>query len=314
MFAKRPLIVCALLALAAMGSARSTRADTLTMTNTSTWDSDFTWINLQTGSDYGNWSGTEPAGAIAWTVNAPPATDQSLYNVITQDGSITSVVTYCIEIGQNVYVGQQQTWTTGTLVGAPIPNAAGTVSDPPNPLGGLTPAQANMLYALEEAVQPYTFDAHTDQEAAAAAQLAIWEIVYDTSPHDFDLASGNVFAVDPLTSGQFQVGPPAGQPASDFGGVVSMADADLLAAKGYEVANPSITYPGPNSGVVALLSGSNQDQVLAFVPPLGTGHNTPLPPVAAMGAVMLAVAGLGRWSFRRIVRPAYAQLRRPSRM
>jgi hypothetical protein len=219
------------------------------------------------------------AGAIQWHVNST--------NVTNGQQIAGSVVTFCIEIGQDVVIDQgPYTWTLSNLVGAPTPtgNNGGGSLLPPNPNTGMDQTKVNLLYGLyveENSLFPSLFTPTSNPSAgykteAAAFQLAIWEIVYEDSG-TYDLTSGNFQSSSPST-------------------VITRAD--YLLSR--DVAQ---NYVYGNSPVVALESPTAQDQVLAFLPDSGAGpngvQNAPLPATMWNSILLLCVFTGGYMVLRR---------------
>jgi len=265
-------------ALLSLATALPAMADTVSMTNTSIWPTDFIFVNIKyNGVNVGN----EPAGAIAWNVNSA-GTTPALYGQLD-----SKLVTYCIEIGQDVYVGSTDTWTVASLVGAPIATGGGGTLTPPDPVGGMSQSQANLIYTLAELYGPQYFPAHPASTNTAAMQLAIWEIIYGNGTYSYN-ATANT-----LTSNLFVA---TGTDATT-NAVIAQSSVYLASAQASVISYPS--GPGfESTGVVALTSLSIQDQVLAFMPTTPSVTGAPLPPVTLAGFSMMALFGLGFLSIR----------------
>ena len=188
------------------------------------------------------------AGVMNWTGNA--ANEGGL------DGRFSS---FCIDLTQDVLLGQTYSFATAGIQDAPNP------LPPTAPIGatgmGATNAQfIEKLYALE-------YDnIGSDHDRGAAFQIAIWEILFDTSPsHD-------------VTGGMFGV---SGASAS----VVSLSNNFVAAA----LAPGAMTF---HQQILALTSATAQDQLVlggpsnTLVPPPPPGVPVPSP-AAAFGALPL---------------------------
>lgn len=133
--------------------------------------------------------GTTSAGLFNWTgTMSNPAGLQGNY------------LAFCIELTQNVAPGNSYTYDMAPLELAPQPGTSVT------PMGG---AKASALRELFGRFYSPSFGSDINgpgisAEEAAAMQLSIWEIVYETTPSggpgpgaafglSFDILSGNVF-------------------------------------------------------------------------------------------------------------------------
>jgi hypothetical protein len=217
----------------------------------------------------GAYLGIGYAGTLNWHVTADDGAGLP--------GSFSS---YCIDLLQDVYVGHSYTFTLTDVE---------HTSDPqwptrPTGAGGLDAVHAGYLGNLY-ASQLDTVG--TDADRAAAFQIALWEILYDTSSaHD-------------VATGQFSV-----RFASN--NVVAIANQFVAAATASGSSSPSNTF-------TVLTSPNAQDQlfvgarwsdgpIIDLLPndlPPGDGLPTPVPVPAAAVAALPLLAGIAAVHARR---------------
>jgi hypothetical protein len=251
---KRKLILAVGAMIASAGLAGAASADTITakVLNVNS-GSPYETVNLTVGS-------TSYSGAISgeqhWqrTSGAPVGTSDN-FN------------TFCIEIMQDVYLGQSYTFTLNpNLAGAPTPgNLVGGGTG-----GGMGSARADMIRAL----WAHAYPTLPDDAHRAAFQAAIWEIVYESS-------------ANPLTIGDGYFKLSASDPTEVAGDAQQYLD--WLSSANLATA--------PQANLIALTSSTAQDQITA-VP-------VPAPQAAVAGAALLGVLGLGKLR-RRAVQPLQA--------
>ena len=168
------------------------------------------------------------------------------------------VTTFCVELSQTISTGSTYTYTTTPLASGP----------------GISPQEATLisqLYATNFNTA-WNSTSFTGSNASTAFQLALWELVYDTGS-SLSLSGGNFF----LTT----------TPAN--ANAVAIAQGWLTDLKDGKGKNLATVFP--NSQLVYLSNGSNQDQLaLVPIPPTPPGPGNPVP--APAGAVLLGMGGL----------------------
>jgi hypothetical protein len=192
---------------------------------------------------------TPYVGPLNWTFNRS-ASDNALLDTLVPG---TSLTTYCIEGTQDVYLGQNTTFSSilTDVIGAPQDNVGSVYA----------------MDAAKAAVLSKLWDAHYSQSltsghTAAAFQLAVWEIVNDGGiTPDFD--GGNFKAVG------------SDNPSSE----ASLAKTWLTTLN-------DVT-PTEHYQLYALIDARLQDQVFGIDPPL------PVPLPAALPVGLAALAGMG---------------------
>jgi hypothetical protein len=182
--------------------------------------------------------------------------------------------TYCIDLNQNVYLGNPTpyTFTVTPLASSPQPGAY-PAGDPngTGPMGAVKASELNTLYAEQ-------FNGLSTDDQFQAFQAAVWAIVYDTPTElatdpDVSASGNNFYIVGGLNDGT----------------VVGLANSYLAAAVNLSAQE---TY----SGTLVALVGENgaQDQVYATPTNFGSpGTPVPLPRTSIGGCVLLGMCGLG---------------------
>lgn len=175
---------------------------------------------------------------------------------------------FCIDLLEVVSYGYPGSWTKTTAIDtAPLPYSGF------NPPGGMGVAKANDLRKLWGRFRAL---ANTN-DGAAAFQLAVWEIVYETaSSYDINANAGN-FSFMQLLNG-----------AATYASIVTTANAWLA-----DLANPGL-FAG---NLVALVNGStaNDPYLQDFLTTGSAGTQiVPLPPAVLAGAALMAVGGVIR--------------------
>jgi hypothetical protein len=192
---------------------------------------------------------TPYVGPLNWTFNRS-ASDNALLDTLVPG---TSLTTYCIEGTQDVYLGQNATFSsilTG-VIGAPQDN-----------VGSVYAMDATRATLLSKFWDAYYSQSLTSGHNAATFQLAVWEIVNDGGiTPDFD--GGNFKAVG------------SGNPSSE----VSLATTWLTTLN-------DVT-PTEHYQLYALTDARLQDQVFGVEKPL------PVPLPAALPVGLAALAGMG---------------------
>lgn len=191
-------------------------------------------------------NGSYIAGAELWTRTGGTAT-------VAQG---TNFKTYCIEITQDVVLGQGYGFTLNyNLANTPVPGSD-VVTVPTGSGSGMGTGKADLLSRLWAA--DYTASL-SDANHSAAFQLAIWKIVY----------------ADPTTSGGSTLD-------------LNLADGQLVATGPSSILSITNTWLGALAGqtahanLVALTSGNDQDQITAAAP---------APATAGAGYILLAALG-----------------------
>jgi hypothetical protein len=99
-------------------------------------------------------------------------------------------ITFCLELTQDIYLGQTYTYSVTDLASAPKPGSGATGGT-----SGMGPTKANKIAQLWGG---FYDQIGTDGVKAAAFQLAIWKIEYDWGhPYEANLATGNFQASSP---------------------------------------------------------------------------------------------------------------------
>jgi hypothetical protein len=153
-----------------------------------------------------------------------------IYNFKNASGYLTgSYQSFCIDISQDIFSNQTATFDVNNLSSAPVPGAA---------MGTLKANLLSELWYKDRALV-------TNNSTAAAFQIAIWEIINETT------TDGNGNLVLNISSGNFYV------TASD-GATLTTAQNWL---KGID-----ITGNGSKANLVALTNSTYQDYVVEAVP------------------------------------------------
>jgi len=203
-----------------------------------------------------NW---HSATSTDWTAGLNPQLNAIL-------GPNQTFSTYCIEGTQNVFFGTNETWSLGVV----------NLSSAPTPAPAMGTTKASEITELYDR----SFSGiGTNNELAAAFQLAVWEIVDDGIP-----TLGGETAAD-FNSGTFQ----ASGDTTAINDAVGMLNAIGSAA-------PLID----SFTVYALSDAGIQDQIFA-IPTGGTPvpPAVPLPAALPMGLAMMGAMGLIRGIRRR---------------
>ncbi len=245
-------------AAAAVMFASAAQADTVTGTLANPLAGQQNVTLTVTGVNGGNPIG-EVAGGFNWTGTSGTGV---VGNSIAGSGTFRS---YCIELTQSVSFGGAANWNVSNLENAPIPTTAFSDLSQHGKADNL-----RRLFTVVYGINALDPNALTGDNAAAF-QLAVWDIVYDSQEGDgsvtpFSLSAGDFVATGSATT-------------------LGIANGWLAAI------NSSIS---PLAGVYALTSnngnGTFQDQVV-FVP--GGGPLVPLP-TAALGGLALMSGLVGR--------------------
>jgi hypothetical protein len=255
-----------ILAAAALGciAPSMARATTITAQLTGLSPYVFGHINLAgAGSLYGG------VGTIEWQGVST--------NVVPFNGPYG---TYCIDLIQDIGIGNTYSYTIGTLSSSPKAGAypSGT------PTTGMGVAKADEIEELYGQQLPQTLGGGSSADLASQAfQLAIWNIVYDT---DLSVTSG---------AGSFSAGGDVDPNA------ITLANTYLVdAANTGNQAKYDSTYK-----LVALIGlDGAQDQVAVDPNITFTGGQAPLPPSALGGGVLLACLAASRLRRHYLLRDA----------
>jgi len=235
--------VCGLALVAGLGLSRAAKADTITAT--------LETVDPFVGGDlilqgYGDIDGG--IGAIVWQGQS---TNPSPFN-----GTFD---TYCIDLIEDIYLGQSYTFDTGIVADSP----KSTAFPDGNP-DGMGAAKADELAELFGQQYALTLPAGNGVDREAF-QLAIWNIIYDTdtsvSPGD-----GTFYATGDVSSTAISI-------ANGF-----LADAANPGDEALYHADDLITLIGENGA---------QDQITVD-PDITIGTGVPTPSSAMGGAVLMA--------------------------
>lgn len=243
--------------LSAAAAAASANADTLHMAFQGTGSG--TTVRVQ--SDV--YSGRVFAGELFHSFSGAPASTADLLEGKT-------LATFCIDLAQSVGAGGFVEYMISDATQA---GPTGLSTQAADALLGVFSAAAQSLADLRAAGTATT---QQEKDAAAAVQLALWEVAQDfdaTRGAGLDLASGNFKAFN----------------ADGSALRASIADqAARLISTGL-----SLTRAQRNDAIV-FVSGSRQDQILAL-----PGSGTNLPVVPAPTAAAMGLLGLGAVANRR---------------
>jgi hypothetical protein len=221
-------------------------------------------VSFNSGTNFTN---NAIVGEFNWTVAASPAPTINPgdpgYGTISAG---TPFQTFCIEGTQSVSVGGSYLYTLSALSGA-------------------------TKEALTEFWADNFSSIGTSSINAAAFQLGIWEIVYDYGndgtkigvglPGAGNYSYGGVTS-SVFTSGTFRVGTSFVTPTPD----PAVSEAVIMLKK--------ITGNFSTTAFVLgdLSSGTNQDQLASFSPPVGAPPVVPLPAALPVGGAMLSLMGI----------------------
>jgi hypothetical protein len=218
-----------------------------------------------------NWNhavGTDPGGTLLTLMPLSFAAN----------GTFTS---YCIDVTQNIYIGNAYTYTgltdafVATPIISPLSSYAGMGSVAAQAVRNLFADEYGAVTRGEQAIQYDANPAHTDaseNDQSAAFQIALWDIIYgiNSTPASVDVTvSGNGFWVSNFHN------------LSSFNQVTEMADLFAEAA----LNGSDQTFDGT---LLAMTSPTLPDQVL--VGPLTSSQSPPLPtpPSLSLVAPLLA--------------------------
>jgi hypothetical protein len=197
---------------------------------------------------------TDYVGKINWSFDRSDSANAGLDSIIAG----TTVSTFCIEGTQNVYIGQT----------ASFANLFADISQAPKDNVGNTFQMNAKAGAITMFWDDYYDQATQNNVNAAAFQLGIWELLYDSSPN--------------LTSGLFQAAPTA-----DADSILAFNEAQVW------LSNYTIVAPTGQYQLYAFSDPNLQDQL--FGVPLGGGSSpTPLPAALPGGLALIAALGLYR--------------------
>jgi hypothetical protein len=257
-----PLLALAFVA----GFGSLAQAETITATLTGLQPYVFPTVKLSYNSGAVTTQVTGGTGAILWS-------NGSTTNPTNDPAFTGNFTTYCIDLLQDIYFGQQYKFDVADLaMGAPKAGAYLVGGPLVSPMGT---ARADAIQKLYDLHYGDTLGATPDGNKTAF-QLAIWNIIYDVSgtggQADTSVSSG---------SGNFYV------VSGVNGSVVSTANSWLA-----DVFNPALT-PATHSYAVQALIGENgaQDQIYASP---SSGSPAPTPSVLAGGLALLSLCGLFR--------------------
>jgi hypothetical protein len=161
---------------------------------------------------------------------------------------------FCVDITDNIYLGQWDFWAITTPDDVPRPPKA-----PDEPMG---PTKATQLARLFTAHYAQLTDGSNDAVEQQAFQVAAWEIVYEDSGA-WGLGSGDFTAYNPSNSA-----------------IITTANSWL--------SDPNLK--NPNYKVTWQLWGLTSDTTQDFVTPVALPE---VPPIPAPGATLLGFIGLG---------------------
>ena len=238
----------------ALATAQLAFADTVVLTATlqNVNPTDQGTVSFDSGA---HWDSTPYIGKINWSAATLNTTGNPLFN--------SAFSTFCIEGTQNVYITNSNSFTNVTTDLANTP-----VGELPT-MGATAAADITQFWNLHYA------DAMASQSNAAAFQLGIWELRYDTGSDTFDASHSDFF-----TTGKLR----ATASPSTFGTAMTTATGWLQT---FLTATPTAHYQ-----LYALTNASAQDQLIGQ--PLSGGSPVPLPAALPAGLAMLGALGLLR--------------------
>lgn len=203
-------------------------------------------VTYRNTSNVSTSTGNIRAGLMNWTQTAFTGSG-------TLVGNNSNFVTYCIDLAQNV---NSNTFN--------VTSDASTVPNPLTSTGSLTTAWAGDSTKTKEAALKRLYAKHfnaanTSGDYHAAFQLAVWEIIFETTTGDKSLTSGTTLST---------------------GVAAAISQASLFVTNLYDggtFAEGSFVY---------LTGNNNQDQI--FYRPLSFGDLPVIPlPAASLGGLML---------------------------
>lgn len=199
---------------------------------------------------------TPYVGQINWTFDRSNAGNSFLDSLIAGN----TLSTFCIEGTQNVYINQTSNFANiySDISVAPQDNA-----------GSLFAMGAGKAASLNQFWDAYYGQAGLSNANAAAFQLGIWEILYDTTPS--------------LTTGSFTA-----KSTGDTDSNQAYSQAQLWLAN-YTTVNPTTHYE-----LYALSDPNLQDQLFG-IPTAGHTDTQPTPLPAALPAGLGLMGALGLW-------------------
>ncbi|HEY1687148.1 MAG TPA: hypothetical protein VGG19_20475 [Tepidisphaeraceae bacterium] len=240
--ARNALVMAAMLVSAGVASADSVTA---TLNNCS--PSEIVNVYYQ-----GQYAGQGYAGSINWTATSSTGST-------APTGSFS---TYCDDLTQDVYIGSTYTYNIVPMINSPDP------APPTNP-GFTTGMSATLaqditnLYSLE-------YDGiGNSNDKAAAFQIAIWEMEYETNSGTPDVSSGNFYVTGETALAQTL----ANQYAS------SAETAGQLSF---------------HNQILDMTSATAQDQLFIGPPSLQGAPPVPAPAAVLGGLPLLGILGIAR--------------------
>jgi hypothetical protein len=214
--------------------------------------------DMQVTSTFTNVNPGEVVGITSQSPNVSGYGWAGVYNFSNASGYLTGNYSgFCIDIAQDIYSNQTATWTVAALSSAPTPGTA---------MGTYKAALIGELW-----YQDYG-SIGTSNQAAAAFQIAIWEIINETT------------STLSVTGGSF---------------TVSDSDSGTLTLANQWLSQLNLNGTGPQtSGLIALTNSTYQDYVVQ-------GPVAPAPPGLVLGCIW-GISFLVPWGWRQRKRFSFA--------
>lgn len=200
------------------------------------------------------------AGSINWTETASSGATAPTGNFST----------YCIDLTQEINIGHSYDYTIADILDAPNPK-------PPTASPSDVGMSANDAREIENLYAQEYDGIGTDNDKAAAFQISIWEMMYETAP-TYDATSGNFYVTGASAN------------------VLNLVSSDVAAASASGV---NLQF---HNQILAMTSPTAQDQLfIGAAVPQGGPPAVPTPAAAMAGIPLLSALAITRkWRRRRM--------------